>query len=266
MEKQLKKQLLHTQKTGQQTGYLTNSAADSGADYLYSPADLKEVRMKIVGDPAFLQQDIVETGLDGQSFNFNAFNRDGSINFNSGQVIFDISWNQPVDYDFETGVMNTRNSSLGRDKQYNVYQLIEVKSHFSRGRFEQDIQGKQFVELNDQPKAPAAKNPVRPVTKKSPPQGFVGPPADLSGKRKFVNNGASHNPEYSGASIGPNGIYRTDPAPKSLSAIAQANNAVREAVIPRQDEDNLRVAPTSIFGTPRPKVKLGFGPNQNRDQ
>lgn len=254
------------QKTGQQTGYLVNSAADSGADYLYSPNELAKIRMKIIGDPAFLQQDIVETGVNGKSFNFNSFNRDGGINFNSGEVIFDISWNQPVDYNFETGVMNTANSSTGRAKQFNVYQLIEVKSHFSRGRFEQDIEGRQFVEWNGSSEAKAATKSTRPGTKKSPPQGFVGPPSDLSGKRKIVENGASHSPGASAAFIGPNGIYRADPAPRSLSAIAQSNNAVREAAIPRQDEDNLRVAPTSIFGTPLPKVKLGVGPNRNRDQ
>jgi hypothetical protein len=249
------------QKTGQQTGYLTNSAADNAAGYLYDSKDLTSIRMKIVGDPAFLQQDIVETGLDGQSFRFNAFNRDGSINFNSGEVIFDISWNQPVDYNFETGVMNTQNSSTGRDKQYNVYQLLQVKSYFSRGKFEQDIEGKQFVELDVREAQPVV-TPVRPATKKP----FV--PRDFDAtepyqsERKFVNNGASHNPEYSGASIGPNGIYRAKPAPGSLSAIAQANNAVREAAIQsgRLNDDDLVAA-----ATPIPPYHLKR-PNRNRDQ
>ena len=251
------------QKTGQQTGYLTNSAADSAADYLYSPSDLKEVRMKIVGDPAFLQQDIVDTGLDGQSFNFNAFNRDGSINFNSGEIIFDISWNQPVDYNFETGVMNTTNSATGRDKQYNLYRLVSIKSHFSRGRFEQDIEGKQFVEWNDPPKAPTAKNPVRPVTKKP----FV--PRDFDATTPYQTTRIVETGGQA-ALVSPNGIHRTNPAPGSLSDIAQRNNIRRNGLedfySPADNSRPLNSAPTSIFGTPLPKVKLGFGPNQNRDQ
>ena len=157
------------QKTGQQTGTYTNAAADSAADYLYSPGDLATVRMKIVGDPAFLQQDIVETGLNNQSFNFRPFNSDGSINFNSGQVIFDINWNQPDDYDFTTGVVNT-NKSSGRTKQYNTYQLVEVKSHFSRGRFEQDIEGKLFIEWEPDAKpAPAVRpKPTKTVSNVRP--------------------------------------------------------------------------------------------------
>ena len=151
------------QKTGQQTGTYTNAAADSAADYLYSPTDLGTARMKIIGDPAFLQQDIVATGLDNQSFNFRPFNNDGSINFNSSEVIFDISWNQPDDYNLDTGVMNPYSAS-GRAKQYNTYQLIEVKSHFSRGRFEQDIEGKLFIEYEPDAKPTPAE--VRPAVKK----------------------------------------------------------------------------------------------------
>jgi hypothetical protein len=237
------------QKTGQQTGYLTNSAADNAAGYLYSPEDLKLIRMKIVGDPAFLQQEVVETGLDSASFRFNAFNRDGSINFNSGEVIFDISWNQPVDYDFETGVMNTANSATGRAKQFNLYQLTEVRSHFSRGRFEQDIDGRAYTEWKGATQAKPPAKTVRPPTKKPAfiPRDFDATQPYQS-ERKFVNNGYSHNPEYSGASIGPNGIYRTQPAQGSLSAIAQANNAVREAALQRGrlNDDDLVAAATPI--------------------
>jgi hypothetical protein len=151
------------QKTGQQTGTYTNAAADSAADYLYSPGDLATARMKIIGDPAFLQQDIVATGLNNQSFNFRPFNDDGSINFNSSQVVFDIIWNQPDDYDLDTGVVNPYRAS-GRAKQYNAYILTEVKSHFSRGRFEQDIEGKLLIEYETDAKTTPVE--VRPTAKK----------------------------------------------------------------------------------------------------
>ena len=208
------------QKTGQQTGTYTNAAADSAADYLYSPGDLATVRMKIVGDPAFLQQDIVETGLNNQSFNFRPFNSDGSINFNSSQVIFDISWNQPDDYDFTTGVVNL-NKSSGRTKQYNTYQLVEVKSHFSRGRFEQDIEGKLFIEFEPDAKPTPAE--VRPTVKK-PVQKFVGPPNELANVASIVENGGG------AAFIGPNGINRTRPANGSLSERVQNENIRRSGL------------------------------------
>jgi hypothetical protein len=144
-----------SEKTGQQTGTYTNSGPDSAADYLYSPSDLATARLRIVGDPAWLQQGEVTNGVDPTQFTFSAFNMDGSINFDSQEVLFDISWNQPQDYDFTTGVMNVNNQN-GLSKQNNTYQAIECRSFFSHGKFEQELMGKQFVEFKKAPAPTAA--------------------------------------------------------------------------------------------------------------
>jgi len=149
-----------TEKTGQQTGTYTTAAEDSAADYLYSPGDLATARMRIVGDPAWLQQGEVTNGIDAAQFTFSAFNSDGSINFDSQEVLFDVSWNQPRDYDFDTGVMNVNNQN-GRSKQNNTYCAIECRSFFSRGKFEQELMGKQFVEFK-KTATPAQATEVRP--------------------------------------------------------------------------------------------------------
>jgi hypothetical protein len=123
--------------------------------------------MRIVGDPAWLQQGEVTNGIDAAQFTFSAFNSDGSINFDSQEVLFDVSWNQPQDYDFDTGVMNVNNQN-GRSKQNNTYRAIECRSFFSRGKFEQELMGKQFVEFK-KTATPAQATEVRPQpTKPSP--------------------------------------------------------------------------------------------------
>ena len=152
-----------SEKTGQQTGTYTNGAADSAADYLYSPGDLATSRIRIVGDPAWLQQGEVTNGIDAAQFTFSAFNLDGSINFDSQEVLFDVTWNQPQDYDFDTGVMNVNNQN-GLSKQNNTYQAIECRSFFSHGKFEQELMGKQFVEF----KKSQTKAEVRPTPKPKP--------------------------------------------------------------------------------------------------
>jgi hypothetical protein len=97
-------------------------------------------------------------------FSFSPFNDDGTINFDSQEIVFDISWNQPTDYDFDTGVMNV-NSANGRSKQNNVYNPQECTSYFSKGKFEQEIHARQLVEFKKEPSAnatvarPAAKVP-----------------------------------------------------------------------------------------------------------
>ena len=181
------------QKTGQQTGTYTNAGPDSAADYLYSPNDLATVKLRIIGDPGWLQQGEVSTGISTQQFSFSPFNLDGGINFDSQEVLFDIGWNQPQDYNMETGVMNTSNQN-GRNKQNNTYLAIECRSFFSKGKFEQELTGKQFVEFKKSPtRAPAE---IRPQTQTRPAV-RTAPVLDST-----VPNYSSVDPGLSGAAFG----------------------------------------------------------------
>jgi len=85
----------------------TNEPAANAADYLYSPSDIGKVKIKILGDPAWIMQGEIYRGLDPRTFSFSAFNQDGTINFDSQEILFEIVWQRPVDYDVETtGLMN----------------------------------------------------------------------------------------------------------------------------------------------------------------
>lgn len=124
-----------------------NEAGNSGASFLYDPKSLSTVKMKIVGDPAWLQQGEVGLGVSAATFDFNPFNTDGSINYDSQAVMFSMAFNTPSDYDFNTGLVNvSANNRSGKPQEYYTFTAIEVKSTFSKGRFEQDIQGKLLVE------------------------------------------------------------------------------------------------------------------------
>jgi hypothetical protein len=84
-----------------------NEPAANAADYLYSPSDLSKVKIKILGDPAWIMQGEIYRGLDPRTFNFSAFNQDGTINFDSQEILFEIVWQRPVDYDVDTtGLMD----------------------------------------------------------------------------------------------------------------------------------------------------------------
>lgn len=129
-------------------GY-TNEPGDNAASFLYDLASLAKAKLEIVGDPAWLQQGEVSTGINWPNFNFNPFNADGGINFESQQVLFDISFNQPTDYNFNTGLMDVNsnntptNGPLGGLPQSNfTYVANRVKSIFSKGVFKQQLEGK----------------------------------------------------------------------------------------------------------------------------
>lgn len=130
----------------------TNEVSANGADYLYSVGDQGNIRLKIVGDPAWLQQGEITTAADAKNFTFSPFCTDGTINFDASQVCFSVNWKRPNDYDFNgTGAMPVgKGNPSSTENQTSIderatYRATMVRSHFSKGRFEQDLEGILFL-------------------------------------------------------------------------------------------------------------------------
>lgn len=153
-----------------------NEAAANLADYLYSPSDQANTTMSIVGDPAWLQQGEVTTGtLIKDQYQFSAFMADGTINFDSQDILFEILFNKPTDYNLNTGLLNpdptnpvnenwgaqtpaagdpnfidplelpagnpTYRPPTNQATQSYVYRANSVVSEFARGKFTQTLKG-----------------------------------------------------------------------------------------------------------------------------
>jgi hypothetical protein len=148
----------------------TNEAGDNAASFLYSPTDQAKAKLRIVGDPAWMQQGEVAEGVSVSDFNFAPFNNDGTINYDSQEVVFDISWNQPTDYDFNTGLMEVNNTGVNpggtprTQPQLNfTYTAIKCKNIFSKGRFEQDLEGRLLIEYEKNSTPATAADTGRPA-------------------------------------------------------------------------------------------------------
>ena len=137
---QMKQAVLATseQRTQGQANYV-NAAADNAAAFLYSIADFANVRLAIVGDPGWMQQGEVAFGVNARNFEFNPFNSDGTINYDSQQVTFTVTFNRPTDYDFNTGIMNVNKPNTAPETFR--YQAIRCKNIFSKGSFTQELEG-----------------------------------------------------------------------------------------------------------------------------
>lgn len=121
-----------------------NEIASSAADYLYSVASNNNVKMRIIGDPAWLAQGEYTGAITNTKKN--AFLPDGTINFSEGQILFEIVWQRPDYYNLETGLQDPyakqQSTKLGRNPlQSVVYQAVTVISYFRGGKFEQELQG-----------------------------------------------------------------------------------------------------------------------------
>lgn len=128
-----------------------NETSANAAEYLYSPTDLATAKVRIIGDPGWIQQGSVAAGVNPENFDYQGFLPDGTINFDSQQVMFEIAWQRPEDYDLNTGLADpysgagTGNANLARQAiQSYVYQARKCVSEFRQGKFEQTIEGSLY--------------------------------------------------------------------------------------------------------------------------
>jgi hypothetical protein len=140
----------------------TNEPGANAADQLYSPADLQDCNMTIVGDPAWLQQGEASLGLaKNDPYLFRPFLADGTINFDSQQILFEVGFNTPQDYNIDSGLIEPKWGNLDTNvaKYYSTIQpglaqitrtyfAKEVTSFFNKGKFTQEIKGSIMPYVN----------------------------------------------------------------------------------------------------------------------
>lgn len=125
-----------------------NEVGANAAEYLYAIGGPGSGNIKIIGDPAWIQQGSLAGGITPQEFNYNPFLPDGTINFDSEQVLFEIAWQRPEDYNLNTGLADPYARTGGKERQpvqSNVYQAVKVVSEFRGGKFEQQIEGTLYT-------------------------------------------------------------------------------------------------------------------------
>lgn len=131
----------------------SNEVSANAAEYLYSPGDLASAKLKIVGDPSWIQQGSLYRPITDQTFTginpTPGFLPDGTIDFDSSQVLFEIAWQRPEDYNLATGLADPYSKTQAKygerqPLQSNVYLATKVTSEFKQGKFEQTINGSLY--------------------------------------------------------------------------------------------------------------------------
>ena len=126
----------------------------NAAELLYDPTGLKTAKVKIIGDPAWIAQGSLFRPVNQETFGGKAltqgFMPDGSVAFDNQEILFEIVWQRPEDYDLSTGMADPYSQT---QKKYNarvalqsrVYIATKVVSEFRSGRFEQTLEGKMYT-------------------------------------------------------------------------------------------------------------------------
>jgi len=139
-----------------------NEPAATAADFLYSFADMKMVNIKIVGDPAWLLQGEI-LGMNEKDMCYDGFYPNGTVCPETQEVVFAINFNSPADYnnggapELGTGLVdinssatqgNSNNLSKTPPQASAAYRAMTVTSTFSKGRFEQELEGSALKNLS----------------------------------------------------------------------------------------------------------------------
>jgi hypothetical protein len=141
----------------------------NAADYLYS-VDQANIRLVIMGDPAWIPS---PKAMQPGKFVTAPFEADGTINAKASGAYFEFAWNQPRDYDLNTGIMDTGKNNYFADRSKGkaglaqeavTYQAIQCKSIFKGGKFTQELQGIWVTDTTSNKTTDAGRNTTPPTT------------------------------------------------------------------------------------------------------
>lgn len=203
-----------------------NEISSNAAQYLYSPNDLATAKLRIVGDPGWIQQGSLAAGVDPKNFQYQGFLPDGTINFDSQQVMFEIAWQRPEDYEILTGLADPYSRFGGADRQplqSFVYQARKCTSEFRQGKFEQAIEGSLYRFPITEQRNTAA---TQPASVSAEADGRSARASDAVSPSKLKLDGA-------GPISAPNVI---DTVQRSASNIAQATGVDPAAILNAQNQ------------------------------
>ena len=123
----------------------------NAAELLYNPSDLASAKVRLIGDPAWIMQGSQFKPVTASTVYPAArtgFEADGSISFDSQDILFEMVWQRPEDYDLNTGLADPYVKQTGPNKkplQSRVYIATKVTSEFRGGSFEQTLNGSLYL-------------------------------------------------------------------------------------------------------------------------
>jgi hypothetical protein len=229
-----------------------NEATANMADSLYSPGDLGTSKIKIIGDPAWLQQGSLCGGVNPEEFDSSSFLPDGTINFDAEQVFYEVQWNRPNDYNLETGLADP-NANKTYTTVSRVYLANGCTSEFKQGKFEQTIEGGLFLipKPDGSNKAPSAPMPTKSNSERAKPF-TTATQAEIArnappGQTNVVGGRLVTNTEGGAALVAPRAGRRgTVPSPNV--PLPDAGETPAQTPAPPGPKDNVR--PAQINGRP----------------
>jgi hypothetical protein len=222
------------------------------ASRLYSNADVSKTNLEIIGDPDWITQ----SELFYTESNLKPFERDGSCNMRASEVLFELRFNRPADYDLPTGLIPVTKNNIGASaitgevnlpEESIVFMAQKITNKFQNGKFTQEILGtlRDFATAIDSPEQKKAESniveevpgldafggageTVRPTKKPAVPVGTR--PPDAIGP--IAPTGVNRPPDYISGAGRPSGLKPTVNQGSKITPYSSAtvNNATTRRI------------------------------------
>jgi hypothetical protein len=116
----------------------TNLLVKQAHDILLNGVDMLSPTIKILGDPYYLADSGMGNYTSTES-NHDNINADHSMNYQSGEVDIVVNFRTPLDIDHSVGKYNFGPTQI-LEQFSGLYRVNQCTSHFSRGKFTQELQ------------------------------------------------------------------------------------------------------------------------------
>ena len=106
-------------------------------DAMIKNEEMQKITFEIIGDPYYISTSGLGNYTDTQLSTKN-ITKDGSANYQNGEVHISINFRTPTDINQTTGLYNLKNSELCHQFS-GLFQLLQVQHRFKSGKFTQEI-------------------------------------------------------------------------------------------------------------------------------
>lgn len=190
----------------------TSTPAEMAASVIYSTVDFATFQMTVLGDPDYIMQNDI---MYDSGNTFGAFMPDGSINYDSQDVLVGVNFRTMEDYDAVTGgaiLLDPLFTDGTEATRGLIYKLTHVNSLFSQGKMTQTMRGvlREFPKKDNETKDAGREKATQQstVTKKRKSNiGKSNPPGNTA-----ITDGAPTGPNFTPISVAQNSQGQFDTA------------------------------------------------------
>jgi hypothetical protein len=173
-----------------------NRVARQFQDILTKGVDMMSLSMDIIGDPYWIAQSGQGNYVSPPTKHLN-LNKDGTVNYQSAEVMTSVTFRSPTDINQTTGLYNL-SKTVPVISFTGIYQIITVVNHFKNGQFTQTLEGFR-LNLQESDSIGSGKNAIS--SNKTPPTAAAAKDAGASNQGMPGQNAVDAN----GDPVGNNG-------------------------------------------------------------